>query len=194
MNANKPGSGFVSYKEHSIAKEALDKTNMKHKIDGTVILVMPHIYKKDNDLFGKPKAGMSNPIVKSQKEAFKSNIFVRFLPKEVTEQQLREKFNEAGEIASIKLKENVKKINGETFANYQHGYVLYNDVSAAQKCIKMFDESRCFGFNQKPIKVDFWQSKDDLKYEQEEKNHACLTQLVNLVVNQSKMNSGYQTM
>jgi len=46
----------------------------------------------------------------------------------------------------------------------------------------MFDESRSFGFNQKPIKVDFWQSKDDLKYEQEEKNHACLTQLVNLVV------------
>jgi len=53
----------------------------------------------------------------------------------------------------------------------------------------MFDESRSFGFNQKPIKVDFWQSKDDLKYEQEEKNHACLTQLVNLVVNQSKMHA-----
>jgi len=46
----------------------------------------------------------------------------------------------------------------------------------------MFDESRVFGFNQKPLKVDFWQSKDDLKYEKEEKNHACLTQLVNLVV------------
>lgn len=58
----------------------------------------------------------------------------------------------------------------------------------------MFDESRVFGFNQKPLKVDFWQSKDDLKYEKEEKNHACLTQLVNLVVNQSKSNYPQQRM
>ena len=91
---------------------------MIYKIEGTAILVMPHIYKKDNDLFGKPKAGVSNPIVKNQKEAFKSNIFVRFLPKEVTEMALREKFSEAGPIASIKLKLNEKKINGETIANY----------------------------------------------------------------------------
>lgn len=92
---------------------------------------MPHVYKKDNELFGKPKAGVSNPIVKNQKEAFKSNIFVRFLPKEVTEDQLRDKFAEAGKIASIKLKDNVKKINGESFASYQMGYVLYEDVQAA---------------------------------------------------------------
>jgi len=45
---------------------------------------MPHIYKKDNELYGRQKAGLSNPIVKNQKEAFKSNIFVRFLPKETT--------------------------------------------------------------------------------------------------------------
>lgn len=92
---------------------------------------MPHVYKKDNELYGKPKAGVSNPIVKNQKEAFKSNIFVRFLPKDVTEDALREKFGEAGKIASIKLKENVKKFNGESFASYQSGYVLYEDVQSA---------------------------------------------------------------
>jgi len=46
--------------------------------------VMPHVYKKDNELFGRAK-GVSNPIVKNQKEAFKSNIFVKFIPKDVTE-------------------------------------------------------------------------------------------------------------
>jgi RNA recognition motif-containing protein len=51
---------------------------------------MPHIYKKDNELFrGSKETGASNPIVKNQKEAFKSNIFVRFLPKDVTEEQIR---------------------------------------------------------------------------------------------------------
>jgi len=79
---------------------------------------MPHIYRKENDLFGKPKAGLSNPIVKNQKEAFKSNIFVRFLPKDTTEEVLRETFKAAGQIASIKLKDNTKSFNGETFAKY----------------------------------------------------------------------------
>jgi len=65
LNANKPGSGFVSFKEHTKAKEALDATNMKEKINGTAILVMPHVYKKDNDLYGKPKQGMLNPIAKN---------------------------------------------------------------------------------------------------------------------------------
>lgn len=86
LNSHKPGSGFVSFKDHLHAKDALENTNMKEKINETAILVMPHIYKKDNELYGKPKAGVSNPIVKNQKEAFKSNIFVRFLPKEVTEE------------------------------------------------------------------------------------------------------------
>jgi len=36
---------------------------MKEKINDTAILVMPHIYKKDNELHGKPIAGKSsNPI------------------------------------------------------------------------------------------------------------------------------------
>jgi len=92
------------------------------------------------------------------------------------------------------LKENSKSIDGEIISTYQHGYVLFDDVNSAQACIKKFDESRCFGTSGKPIKVDFWQSKDDLKYEQEEKNHATITQLVNLVVNQSKTNQMGQRM
>lgn len=155
---------------------------MKEKINDTVVLVNPHIYKKDNDLFGKPKAGGSTPIVKNQKENFKSNIFVRNLPRDITEDRLREVFSEAGQIVSIRIKANTKTIDGELITTTQHGYVLFDDVNSAQKCIKQFDESRVFSNTGKPIKVDFWQSKDDLKYEQEEKNHATIQQLVNLVV------------
>jgi len=108
---------------------------------------MPHVYKKDNELYGKAKTGISNPIVKNQKDVFKSNIFIKFIPKDVTEDQLREKFSQAGKIASIHLKDNVQTINGERYVNYQTGFVLFEDVQAAQKCIKMFDESRDFGFN-----------------------------------------------
>ena len=105
---------------------------MQIKVNESAVIVMPHIYKKDNELFkGQKGTGMNNPIVKNQKETFKSNIFVRYLPKETTEEMLREKFSEAGNIASIKLKEHVNKINGETYINYKNGYVLYEDVTAA---------------------------------------------------------------
>jgi len=92
---------------------------MQIKINNDAVIVMPHIYKKDNDLFkGAKGTGMSNPIVKNQKEAFKSNIFIRFLPKDVTEEIIRDKFSQAGQIASIKLKDHVNKINGESYVNY----------------------------------------------------------------------------
>jgi len=66
--------------------------------------VSQHISRKESDLITKG----NNPIVQNQKEAFKSNIFVRFIPKEVSEDELKEKFKEAGEILSVKLKEHVR--------------------------------------------------------------------------------------
>lgn len=75
----------MSFKQHEDAKKAVDEgARMQIKVNNNAILVMPHVYKKDNELFGRAK-GVSNPIVKNQKEAFKSNIFVKFIPKDVTE-------------------------------------------------------------------------------------------------------------
>ena len=79
----------------------------------------------------------------------------------MSKEELQTEFGKAGEIASIKLKDHEQKINGETFVNYQIGYVLYADIEGAQKCIRLYDQSTIFG--SKPLKVDFWQSKDDLK-------------------------------
>lgn len=178
VNSKKNGTGFVSFKSHEHAKAALEATHMKTKVMDQSILVSQHIQRKENDL--APTG--SNPIIRNQKEAFKSNVFVRFIPKEVTEDQLKAKFTDAGPIASIKLKDHVQKINGEEFSNYKIGYVLYEDVQSAQRCIKMFDESNCFGYAQKGLKVDFWQSQDDLKQQTEEKNAAGLKQLINYVM------------
>jgi polyadenylate-binding protein len=178
VNLKKNGTGFVSFKSHEDAKTALEATHMKTKVKEQSILVSQHIQRKENDL--APSA--SNPIIKNQKEAFKSNIFVRFIPKDVTEEQLKAKFSEAGSIASIKLKNHMQTINGEAFSNYKIGYVLYDDVQSAQRCIKMFDEQNVFGFAQKPLSVDFWQSQVDLKQQTEEKNAANLKQLINYVM------------
>jgi RNA recognition motif-containing protein len=124
VNIKKNGTGFVSFKSHEHAKAALEATHMKTRVKDQSILVSQHIMRKENDL--APSA--LNPIIKNQKEAFKSNIFVRFIPKDVTEDQLKQKFLEAGPIASIKLKDHTHMINGESFSNYKIGYVLYEDV------------------------------------------------------------------
>ena len=152
VNIKNNGTGFVSFKSHEHAKAALEATHMKTKVNDQSIFVSQHIQRKENDL----AHSTSNPIIKNQKEAFKSNIFVKFIPKDVTEEQLKAKFTEAGPIASIKLKNHMQTINGEAFSNYKIGYVLYEDVQSAQRCIKMFDESNCLGFAQKPLSVDFW--------------------------------------
>jgi len=74
---------------------------LKLRIKDKAIMVSQHIERRKNDLAPTGQ----NPIIKNQKEAFKSNIYVRFIPKDVTEQILKEKFSEAGPIASIKLKD-----------------------------------------------------------------------------------------
>lgn len=76
-----------------------------------------------------------NPIVQNQKEMFKSNIYVKFIPTGITQQEVEEKFGEAGAILSVKLKDYETNYNGEKFTSYQIGYVLYEDVKCAQKCI-----------------------------------------------------------
>ena len=176
VNQNKKGSGFVNFASHDEAKNALASSNMKQEVEGKKLIVSPHIYRKESEL--KPKAGSFNPIVQNQKSVFKSNIFVKFLPNDVTEEILREKFKEAGEITSIKMKKHNSTMNGETISNYQIAYVLYADVQSAQRCIKLFDYNMVFG--QRPLRVDFWQSQDDLRQQHIDRSHEQLYELVNL--------------
>lgn len=177
---SKPGHGFISFKNHEHAQAAREAVNMKLKLDDKTILCFPHIYKKESDL--QPKGSNSNPIVQNQKEMFKSNIYVRFIPKHVTKEELEAEFSRAGTICSTRMKpfEMTNQIDGTKFTSYQIAYVLYQDVKDAQKCIRLFDASRPFGMNNKALKVDFWQAKEDLKNERDEKSQNYIRQILNL--------------
>lgn len=102
------------------------------------------------------------------KETFKSNIFVRNIPKEVSEDEFRTEFEKPGKIISLKMKERVTP--GTTEVTSKQGYVCYEEVRQAQKCIQSYDQTNPFGFGSRPLKVEFWQSKYDLIHENEEKN------------------------
>lgn len=156
--------GFVMFKDHESAAKAIEALNQKKQINGKVIFVSKHISKAENLSFQTVP-----PISQAMKETFKSNIYVRFIPKDVTEDEFREKMTKAGVITSLKLKDHEQVINGETFVGYKIGYVCYEAVGQAQKCIQMFDSTNVFGYK-KTLKVDFWQSRFDLRHENEEKN------------------------
>jgi len=165
----KEGTGFVNFKNHDDAKRALEEVNKKVKIENQSLLVSPHVSRKESEL--APRGSNQNPIVQNQKEMFKSNVYVKFIPKEVTREVLEREFSKAGTINSIKLKDWENKFGAEPSTSlFQIGYVLYDDVKAAQKCIQLFDGSNVFGFGTKPLKVDFWQAKDDLKKARVDKN------------------------
>jgi RNA recognition motif-containing protein len=58
------------------------------------------------------------------------------LPKDVTEEEFTEKMSKCGKVLSFKLKDQEQKSQtGEVFVNFKIGYVLYEDVKQAQKCI-----------------------------------------------------------
>jgi hypothetical protein len=47
---------------------------------------------------------------------------------------------------------------------------LFDDVKAAQKSIRLYDQTRPFPGQTKMLRVDFWQAKEDLKQERDEKS------------------------
>lgn len=69
--------------------------------EGSFMIVNKHISKKDNE----PAHGSRlNPITQNLTQTFNSNIYVKFIPVDVTEEDLRKKFTmKDSNILSVKL-------------------------------------------------------------------------------------------
>jgi len=156
--------GFVQFKTHEQAAAAIEALDSKKEIDGKVLFVSKFISQNDN----RSNTQKESTIGQTMKETFKSNIFIRNIPKEVGEEEFRSEFDKAGKIISLKLKE--RNAVGTTELASKIGYVCYEEVRQAQKCIQLFDQTSPFGYGYRPLKVEFWQSKFDLIHENEEKN------------------------
>jgi len=62
---------------------------------------------------------------------FKSNIFVKYVPKSTTEEQFKDTFGKCGTIVSAKLEDHFIYVQNEKISNYKKGYVLYEEVKEA---------------------------------------------------------------
>ena len=93
--------GYVCFKNPDDAEKALEAMNKKPLPDGSFLMVNRHISKKDNELVA-PKSNI-HPISQNLSKTFNSNVFVKFIPNDIEEEELRKVFSEAGKIISIKI-------------------------------------------------------------------------------------------
>ena len=162
IDDKKTDFGYVMFETHEQAKAAIEALDQKKEIKGKTLFVSKFIYSSENE----QKSTQAPPISQQLNQTFKSNIFVRNIPKTVSEKDFTESMAKAGKIISLKMKENMN----EQIVTSKIGYVCYEKVEDAQRCIRLYDQTNTFGYGSKALSVEFWQSKYDLHQENEEKN------------------------
>jgi polyadenylate-binding protein len=122
--------GYVCFKEQAHADAAI-KAMDKKTFNGKFLIVNYHISKKENELAGQGPRTI-DPITQNLSQTFNSNIYVKFIPQGVTEEQLRKQFefeDEDGKIVSIKL--NQFKTQSDSDYKSQYAYILYKGTPGA---------------------------------------------------------------
>lgn len=75
--------GYVCFKDFDRAEKAVEAMNKKQIGDGVFLIVNQHVSKKDNE----PQNGSKiHPITHNLSKTFNSNIFIKFIPNDVTEE------------------------------------------------------------------------------------------------------------
>ena len=73
---------------------------MKKTIESKTVLVQQHVYKKESEI-----KGSSNQIAENMSNVYKSNIFVKYVPKATTLDQFKDIFGKCGTTLSAKLED-----------------------------------------------------------------------------------------
>lgn len=160
--------GYVCFKDPANAVIAMTAMNRKVLSEGRVLIVNPFISKKNNELAQNSR--VLDPITQNLTSTFNSNVYVKFIPNEVTEEQLRNtfKFDKDVEIHSLKLNKATQRFADQEVTPYQFAYVLFGKVSDAQKAIQHFDGQYVFG-GSRPLSVEMWVSKEEKEQEKKRK-------------------------
>lgn len=152
--------GFVSFKDAESAEKAIAEMDRKQLDDGSYLLVNQHISQKESQV-----GASGNTIQKSIRQTFESNLFVKNIPTEITQDELTKLFSECGPIISIKLRQG-KHFNPN--AAYRQYFILFKEVEDAKKAIQRFDHSTPFGA--RALSVQHWMPSSELHQERENRS------------------------
>jgi len=99
------------------------------------------------------------------RKTYESNLFVKNIPSEISEEELMNLFKEVGEVISIKMRQG-KYFNPA--AAYRQYFVLFKDIECAKRAIQRFDQATPFGA--RPLSVQFWMPTQELHQEREQRS------------------------
>lgn len=133
-------SATIIFKEHSIAKAVKNEFNMR-KLRNRTCRIMWH----DKEALKKYSYHTEN-----------NNIFIKNIPKEITPREVYEKFIVFGEIASIKINEN---LDG-THRGY--GNISYEESKSAVEAISKYNDKAIFSnYPEHIIEIEFFKRQNE---------------------------------
>jgi polyadenylate-binding protein len=126
--------GYVCFIDIDHAKKAIEAMNKKNLGGDQFLIVNFHVSKRDTELAQGSRT--LDPIAQNLTKTFNSNIYVKHIPSDVSEEDLRKKFtfSEDAKIISLKLNASIKKFNDVEIKS-QYAYIMYDTVANAQKAI-----------------------------------------------------------
>ena len=169
-DATLKNSGFVCFKDCENAKNAMAQMHKKVLPSGNTLIVNRHVSKKENQL-EKNHIGVISQI---KRETFNSNVYVKFIPANVTEEELQKVFTGAGQIHSVSL----KQMKQGDVVTGQYAYILFDKVEEAQQAIRKYDNTNVFG--SKPIRVELWLSREEIDQQKRQKETRQINQFLGL--------------
>ncbi|XP_035214319.1 polyadenylate-binding protein, cytoplasmic and nuclear-like [Stegodyphus dumicola] len=140
--------GYVKYELHSSAKIAVAEMNDK-VIDGKKITVEPFLEKEVREHLVKNSLEYAEKAL--EKSTQRNNLHVRNLPKDMSDEQLKDLFKRFGEIVSVKI------VRDEHFKSKGFGFVAFKTEAAAAQALKRLNN---FPYESKILEISYKQDKD----------------------------------
>lgn len=100
--------GYVSFKNPEDAEKAQEAMNKKQIGDGNFLIVNRHISKRENELSGAKMGPISQNLTKT----FNSNVYVKYIPNDISEEEVKKTFSEVGTIISMRIDKCRRNIGG----------------------------------------------------------------------------------
>ena len=149
---------IIIFSEAGNAKKAKEELNDKKLNESDELPLYVDLLQKKSER----KRILANKITennnKLNQENKNCNLYVKNLPRELTEEKMKEIFSKVGEVKSVKkdkyilqTKENGKDV--EYVESRGFGYVCYTKEEDAKKAIEEFNEKKLPGFENSPMPV-----------------------------------------
>ncbi|GBM21540.1 Polyadenylate-binding protein 3 [Araneus ventricosus] len=137
------GYGFVRFQKHSSAKIAIEAMHNR-VINNKKLVVQPFVY-KDN------VKTTADPIKEVEEKPIQpNNLFIKNLPKDMDENELRDLFKKFGAIQSVRVAtDSAQKSKG-------YGFVCFHSEMVAAKAQKQMDG---LSYKSKILEVSFYKKK-----------------------------------